>query len=68
MVSSQKLNKLMVDSTILVLISSSAIFTENGEKLGPPCVTEYNENGHAKNLECPLFHMLKHMKSDSTCS
>ena len=28
----------------------------------------YNGNDDPQNLECPLFHMLKYMKSDFICS
>ena len=37
-------------------------------KWGLPHVVEYNGNDQSQNLKCPLFCMLKYMKSDFMCT
>ena len=46
-----------------MLVSTSAIFTENGASWSP-YVMEYNGDDQSQNLECPLCCMLKYVKRD----
>ena len=48
---------------LLMFISTSTIYTENGVA-SPPSAMEYNGSDQSKNHECRLFHMLIDMKSN----